>query len=650
MITLFLRFLCSIAPLALTLLLGAGGVRAADLVTERAYWKDDTAQASYAQAISQNYKPLNGVLSGGYTQAAHWMRLHVMPPVSIQEASGKVPTHWVVRIRPTYLDRIELYDPAAPIDAATGVPVPRTTGDRSSWLASDYQSLNHGFLIPTSPEPRDIYLRLTSTSTHLMYVEVLTTAEAAHRDRQQDLMYSAGIGVLVLFGGWALVHWLIRRERLLGIFLVRQTLVTLHAMVFLGYFRVLLAGGVAPALLDRLTSLVILVVVPVAFVFELMLHREFKPRPWLWWGTASMLLFSVASLGLFFMGYDMPALRLNMLLIFLGPLLMFAMALTNQAWKPAATGALAQAAQPVPLLSQRAFILYYVGFLASNSISSVPALGWVQTVEWVINAPLFSAFFTGALMVAMLQARSRNQDLLGQNALIQLQVAERQTLIERERHDEQTRFLAMLTHELKTPLSVVRMVLGAPHASAALVAEANHAIADMSDVIERCVQAGKLADHKLEVRPQTLELPAALLAWCAGGAYTGRIQLQANTATLAPMQVQADVQLLRIVVSNLFDNAAKYSPADSKIDVALQAHEQQGQAGVQLTVRNLPGSAGWPDAKRVFDKYYRSPGAHQETGSGLGLYLVQGIAHMLGGQVRYAPTQTHIAFTVWIPA
>jgi len=646
----FLRFLRSIAPLALTVLLGAGGVRAADLVTERAYWKDDTAQASYAQAISQNYKPLDGVLSGGYTQAAHWMRLHVMPPVSIQEASGKVPTHWVIRIRPTYLDRIELYDPAGPIDGATGVPMPRTTGDRYSWLESEYQSLNHGFLIPTSSEPRDIYLRLTSTSTHLMYVEVLTTTEAAHRDRQQDLMYSACIGVLVLFGGWALVHWLIRRERLLGIFLVRQTLVILHAMAFLGYFRVVLAGVVAPVLLDRLTSLVILVVVPVAFVFELVLQREFKPRPWLWLGTASMLLFSVAALGLFFMGHDMLALQLNMLLIFLGPIFLFAMALTNQAWKPPASGTLAQAAHPAPFLSHRTFILYYVGFLASNLTSVLPALGWVQTVEWVINAPLFSAFFTGALMVAMLQVHSRNQDLLGQGALIQLQVAEQQTLIERERNDEQARFLAMLTHELKTPLSVVRMVLGAPHASAALVTEANHAIADMSDVIERCVQAGKLTDHKLVVRPQALELPSALLAWCAGGAYAGRIQLQANTATLAPMQVQADVQLLRIVVSNLFDNAAKYSPADSKIDVALQAREQQGQAGVQLTVCNLPGRAGWPDAQRVFDKYYRSPGAHQETGSGLGLYLVQGIAHMLGGQARYAPTETHIAFTVWIPA
>jgi len=646
----FLRFLRSIAPLALTLLLGAGGVRAADLVTDRAYWKDDTAQASYAQAISQNYKPLDGVLSGGYTQAAHWMRLHVMPPVSIQEASGKVPTHWVIRIRPTYLDRIELYDPAGPIDGATGVPMPRTTGDRYSWLESEYQSLNHGFLIPTSSEPRDIYLRLTSTSTHLMYVEVLTTTEAAHRDRQQDLMYSACIGVLVLFGGWALVHWLIRRERLLGIFLVRQTLVILHAMAFLGYFRVVLAGVVAPVLLDRLTSLVILVVVPVAFVFELVLQREFKPRPWLWLGTASMLLFSVAALGLFFMGHDMLALQLNMLLIFLGPIFLFAMALTNQAWKPPASGTLAQAAHPAPFLSHRTFILYYVGFLASNLTSVLPALGWVQTVEWVINAPLFSAFFTGALMVAMLQVHSRNQDLLGQGALIQLQVAEQQTLIERERNDEQARFLAMLTHELKTPLSVVRMVLGAPHASAALVTEANHAIADMSDVIERCVQAGKLTDHKLVVRPQALELPSALLAWCAGGAYAGRIQLQANTATLAPMQVQADVQLLRIVVSNLFDNAAKYSPADSKIDVALQAREQQGQAGVQLTVCNLPGRAGWPDAQRVFDKYYRSPGAHQETGSGLGLYLVQGIAHMLGGQARYAPTETHIAFTVWIPA
>ena len=64
---------------------------------------------------------------------------------------------------------------------------------------------------------------------------------------------------------------------------------------------------------------------------------------------------------------------------------------------------------------------------------------------------------------------------------------------------------------------------------------------------------------------------------------------------------------------------------------------------------NEPGVAGWPDADKVFEKYYRSPNARRMAGTGLGLYLVRSLVHKLGAKVSYAPDGTHVHFRVDMP-
>ena len=111
----------------------------------------------------------------------------------------------------------------------------------------------------------------------------------------------------------------------------------------------------------------------------------------------------------------------------------------------------------------------------------------------------------------------------------------------------------------------------------------------------------------------------------------------------------SDPQLLSIVLSNLFNNALKYSPPLSVITIRAETVTDAGRAGIQISVQNVPGAAGLPDPAKVFDKYYRSPGAKKQTGSGLGLYLVHSFTVLLGGQVRYEVAQEQARFTLWLP-
>jgi signal transduction histidine kinase len=99
----------------------------------------------------------------------------------------------------------------------------------------------------------------------------------------------------------------------------------------------------------------------------------------------------------------------------------------------------------------------------------------------------------------------------------------------------------------------------------------------------------------------------------------------------------------------MIENACKYSPPDSRVEINALREDRYGRAGCGLIVANLPGDAGWPDSAKVFQKYYRSPHAKRQVGSGLGLFLIANLANLLGGEIRYDPTPTQVRFRLWLP-
>ena len=68
-----------------------------------------------------------------------------------------------------------------------------------------------------------------------------------------------------------------------------------------------------------------------------------------------------------------------------------------------------------------------------------------------------------------------------------------------------------------------------------------------------------------------------------------------------------------------------------------------------VIVENDAGQAGLPDPAKVFQKYYRSHRAQSQIGSGLGLYLVQGLVRLLGGGIAYEPLSNRVRFRLWLP-
>lgn len=106
--------------------------------------------------------------------------------------------------------------------------------------------------------------------------------------------------------------------------------------------------------------------------------------------------------------------------------------------------------------------------------------------------------------------------------------------------------------------------------------------------------------------------------------------------------IHSDPQLLFIVLSNLLENACKYALPDTPIVV--EAGPQS-----QLIISNVVGKSGWPDQDKLFSKYYRTPGAQRQAGTGLGLYLVRYLMIKLKGRVDYEPQGEQLRFVLTLP-
>jgi two-component system, OmpR family, sensor histidine kinase KdpD len=91
-----------------------------------------------------------------------------------------------------------------------------------------------------------------------------------------------------------------------------------------------------------------------------------------------------------------------------------------------------------------------------------------------------------------------------------------------------------------------------------------------------------------------------------------------------------DVALMVQVLVNLLENAAKYSPEASPIELACALHD----TSLEITVCDHGPGIPEEDLERVFDKFYRAPHSRQIAGLGLGLSIAKGIVEAHGGSIR----------------
>jgi two-component system OmpR family sensor kinase len=202
----------------------------------------------------------------------------------------------------------------------------------------------------------------------------------------------------------------------------------------------------------------------------------------------------------------------------------------------------------------------------------------------------------------------------------------------------QRSFIADAAHELRTPLTAVH--LQAQLAERATDdSERSAALGELKGGLER---ATRLSEQLLALAREEPGVPersdgdvdlAAIardvVAELAPLASAKGIDLGADTAT--SVRIRGDAAAVSTLVSNLVDNAVRYTPTPGRVDVEVA---REG-ASVRLTVRDNGPGIGSADAPRVFDRFYRGAAAQSgASGSGLGLAIVKRIAERHGTRVE----------------
>ncbi|HEX6703484.1 MAG TPA: ATP-binding protein [Albitalea sp.] len=205
--------------------------------------------------------------------------------------------------------------------------------------------------------------------------------------------------------------------------------------------------------------------------------------------------------------------------------------------------------------------------------------------------------------------------------------------------DAQRAFVSDAAHELRSPLTALKLQLQllrrAPDDAAR-----GEAIAALGDGIERAVrlveQLLTLARSEPGAPPATMEaldlsevvrqavadtVPFAL-------ARGSELELEAD----APVPVRGDRTLLSVLARNLADNALRYAPAGSKVQITVR----RDGGGAVLHVDDAGPGIPPGERERVFDRFYRRAASADEAGTGLGLAIVKSVAALHGANVALA--------------
>lgn len=210
----------------------------------------------------------------------------------------------------------------------------------------------------------------------------------------------------------------------------------------------------------------------------------------------------------------------------------------------------------------------------------------------------------------------------------------------KELDELKTEFLSIATHQLRTPLSIIKGYISLLEEGVyGKVTKAQREIYHNIDVSnERLV---KLVDEFLDisrieqgrtkynfVKQSVKDIANSAIAELTEKANPKRITITPKFKSVP--QIVCDEEKVRHSIFNLIDNAIKYSPTESEIRVFLEPY----RAGVRVRIVDQGPGLDAKDLKNLFQKFYRSPNVSRDfEGNGLGIYVVKEFLEAHGGHV-----------------
>jgi len=215
-------------------------------------------------------------------------------------------------------------------------------------------------------------------------------------------------------------------------------------------------------------------------------------------------------------------------------------------------------------------------------------------------------------------------------------------------------FIADVSHEIKTPLSIIQFYTTALQNSAIQPEEhieytrtILEAARKLTTLVTNILKLNKLENQEIVHEAQPYDLSEQLRRCALAFADLLEQKNIRFEEDLDEVSINYDPLMLEIVWNNLLSNAIKFSNPGGGIFISLKMQNDSVQNFVQIAVTDTGCGIDAAAQKRIFDKFYQGDTSHAKDGNGLGLALVKKTIDLLGGTVTVDSTPGHgSTFTV----
>lgn len=591
------------------------------------------------------FKPVNGGLSKGYGQKAYWLKFRL-------DVRDSMYRQWFLEIEQPYLDDIHLYEQ----NQAGGFTV-QQSGDTYNFDLKNIKSRLPVFLLNTTfSGERVYYIRIKTDSAMMVNAAIYDSEEYIRHSENNALFLGFLSGVVIVLIGVNFSYFVGLRKIVFAkyVFFLFNFLGWLLSLS--GAFAILLPSSWwrLVDLSSGLFSCSIILSVSILFI-ELLNVKQKYYRAYVFF--VFYFVFSVFCVFITLLGFYTH----------FAPYI-FYMAIVGNLVAVFITLHLLYKKEPFAIYLASAFFFSLSGGLISLliALSYIPS-GGLAALVYPLSI-LFEAIFLHVFIFSELKKMMEEKEYAQLEALtlskklqndleslvetrtiaLTQEIENRQNLqeslknalnFERRAREAQNSFIAMISHEFGTPLASIdgaAQVLMMLHPDASEEESRRHQrirleVDKMVLLIEKCLVLGEMDSLSNSIHPEKINwqiLFKEAEKW-SRLADLKRIHIEMDDSI---SEIYGDVNLLRIVLSNLIDNSAKYADLSSPVYIELRNSEK----GVELRIYDEGPGIPEEDQHRIFERFHRGRAASsKQSGSGLGLFIVRHIIHLHGGDIVF---------------
>ena len=550
----------------------------------------------------ENWLDLPGRLSEGFTSSAIWVRFQITPS-AVDE-----PGEWFLELDQPLLADVRLY-----MIMRDGKLIERMGTTISTQQRRELGYKNPTFVLNDQVSGSQQYwLRITTptalqTSLSLYKANHLITTHA-----RSDFIWGLLFGTYLFIVLFYMLFWFWTRERL-HLYYALYILINFFAAIFTSGWPLQYSDDMTSDAYIKYLGIWISLSLTTGTLFSSAFLQLPQKYPLISSALIriAMVLSACGVVGTLSHRYEkvIPVLQISSLLLIIFFLLV------------AIRGSLS--GDRVSRIFLAAFSLFYVGV----TWRYLRNLGWLEPHFWSDNSYQLGAFAHMLVMsTAIFASYSR---LLKEKDQAQLQLH-----YESQMRVDQRKFVDMVSHEFRTPLSVVQAALG----NLMAMYQSHDETVTRLKRIERASQRMYNLIHTylntervmLDAHSPTLNRHnLATICKLAIEDISEEHRLQITQRISASPEIYCDMDLIRIAVVNLLQNACKHSQTTQQISLSIKLTEHHAI----IEVADLGAGVSPDDVEHIFKRHYRGADARNPDGSGLGLYIVQSIATGHHGRV-----------------